>query len=44
MLAEQSGVFESVWFGDSLIHKPRLGIDRDAQRGAQRAPEKFVSA
>src|SRR4030095_14551031 len=21
---EQSGVFESVWFGDSLIHKPRL--------------------
>ena len=23
-LAEQSGVFESVWFGDSLIHKPRL--------------------
>jgi alkanesulfonate monooxygenase SsuD/methylene tetrahydromethanopterin reductase-like flavin-dependent oxidoreductase (luciferase family) len=22
--AEQSGVFESVWFGDSLIHKPRL--------------------
>ena len=23
-LAEQCGVFESVWFGDSLIHKPRL--------------------
>jgi alkanesulfonate monooxygenase SsuD/methylene tetrahydromethanopterin reductase-like flavin-dependent oxidoreductase (luciferase family) len=23
-LAEESGVFESVWFGDSLIHKPRL--------------------
>lgn len=23
-LAEQSGVFESVWFGDSLIHKPRI--------------------
>ena len=23
-LAEHSGVFESVWFGDSLIHKPRL--------------------
>ena len=23
-MAEQSGVFESVWFGDSLIHKPRL--------------------
>ena len=23
-LAENSGVFESVWFGDSLIHKPRL--------------------
>ena len=22
--ADQSGVFESVWFGDSLIHKPRL--------------------
>jgi alkanesulfonate monooxygenase SsuD/methylene tetrahydromethanopterin reductase-like flavin-dependent oxidoreductase (luciferase family) len=22
--AEASGVFESVWFGDSLIHKPRL--------------------
>ena len=22
--AEKSGVFESVWFGDSLIHKPRL--------------------
>lgn len=22
--AEQSGVFDSVWFGDSLIHKPRL--------------------
>ncbi len=22
--AETSGVFESVWFGDSLIHKPRL--------------------
>jgi len=24
VLAEKSGVFESVWFGDSLIHKPRL--------------------
>jgi alkanesulfonate monooxygenase SsuD/methylene tetrahydromethanopterin reductase-like flavin-dependent oxidoreductase (luciferase family) len=24
LLAEESGVFESVWFGDSLIHKPRL--------------------
>ena len=24
LLAEQSLVFESVWFGDSLIHKPRL--------------------
>jgi alkanesulfonate monooxygenase SsuD/methylene tetrahydromethanopterin reductase-like flavin-dependent oxidoreductase (luciferase family) len=23
-LAENSGVFESIWFGDSLIHKPRL--------------------
>ena len=23
-LAERSGVFESVWFGDSLIHKPRI--------------------
>jgi len=23
-LAEQSGVFESVWFGDSFIHKPRI--------------------
>jgi alkanesulfonate monooxygenase SsuD/methylene tetrahydromethanopterin reductase-like flavin-dependent oxidoreductase (luciferase family) len=23
-LADQSDVFESVWFGDSLIHKPRL--------------------
>jgi alkanesulfonate monooxygenase SsuD/methylene tetrahydromethanopterin reductase-like flavin-dependent oxidoreductase (luciferase family) len=23
-MAEESGVFESVWFGDSLIHKPRL--------------------
>lgn len=23
-LAEESGVFESVWFGESLIHKPRL--------------------
>ena len=22
--AENSGVFESVWFGDSLLHKPRL--------------------
>jgi len=22
--AEKSGVFDSVWFGDSLIHKPRL--------------------
>jgi alkanesulfonate monooxygenase SsuD/methylene tetrahydromethanopterin reductase-like flavin-dependent oxidoreductase (luciferase family) len=24
VLAEQSAVFESVWFGDSLIHKPRM--------------------
>ena len=24
VLAEESRVFESVWFGDSLIHKPRL--------------------
>ena len=24
VMAELSGVFESVWFGDSLIHKPRL--------------------
>jgi alkanesulfonate monooxygenase SsuD/methylene tetrahydromethanopterin reductase-like flavin-dependent oxidoreductase (luciferase family) len=24
ILAEQSGAFESVWFGDSLIHKPRI--------------------
>src|ERR1051325_7326616 len=24
VLAENSGIFESVWFGDSLIHKPRL--------------------
>lgn len=24
IFAEESGVFESVWFGDSLIHKPRL--------------------
>ena len=24
LLAEESGIFESVWFGDSLIHKPRL--------------------
>ena len=24
VLAEESGVFESVWFGDSLIHKPRV--------------------
>jgi alkanesulfonate monooxygenase SsuD/methylene tetrahydromethanopterin reductase-like flavin-dependent oxidoreductase (luciferase family) len=24
VLAESSGIFESVWFGDSLIHKPRL--------------------
>lgn len=24
VVADQSGVFESVWFGDSLIHKPRL--------------------
>jgi alkanesulfonate monooxygenase SsuD/methylene tetrahydromethanopterin reductase-like flavin-dependent oxidoreductase (luciferase family) len=24
VMAEQTGVFESVWFGDSLIHKPRL--------------------
>src|SRR5438094_8303867 len=24
VVAENSGVFESVWFGDSLIHKPRL--------------------
>jgi alkanesulfonate monooxygenase SsuD/methylene tetrahydromethanopterin reductase-like flavin-dependent oxidoreductase (luciferase family) len=23
-IGEDSGVFESVWFGDSLIHKPRL--------------------
>jgi len=23
-VAEQSGIFESVWVGDSLIHKPRL--------------------
>jgi alkanesulfonate monooxygenase SsuD/methylene tetrahydromethanopterin reductase-like flavin-dependent oxidoreductase (luciferase family) len=23
-VAEQSGIFDSVWFGDSLIHKPRL--------------------
>jgi alkanesulfonate monooxygenase SsuD/methylene tetrahydromethanopterin reductase-like flavin-dependent oxidoreductase (luciferase family) len=23
-MAEESGVFESIWFGDSLIHKPRL--------------------
>ncbi|MGE5302604.1 MAG: LLM class flavin-dependent oxidoreductase, partial [Alphaproteobacteria bacterium] len=23
-LAEESGAFASVWFGDSLIHKPRL--------------------
>ena len=23
-VAEQSGVFESIWVGDSLIHKPRL--------------------
>lgn len=23
LLAEESGVFDSVWFGDSLIHKPR---------------------
>jgi alkanesulfonate monooxygenase SsuD/methylene tetrahydromethanopterin reductase-like flavin-dependent oxidoreductase (luciferase family) len=23
-VAEQSSIFESVWFGDSLIHKPRL--------------------
>jgi alkanesulfonate monooxygenase SsuD/methylene tetrahydromethanopterin reductase-like flavin-dependent oxidoreductase (luciferase family) len=23
-LADESGVFESVWFGESLIHKPRL--------------------
>jgi alkanesulfonate monooxygenase SsuD/methylene tetrahydromethanopterin reductase-like flavin-dependent oxidoreductase (luciferase family) len=24
ILAEKSGAFESVWFGDSLIHKPRI--------------------
>jgi alkanesulfonate monooxygenase SsuD/methylene tetrahydromethanopterin reductase-like flavin-dependent oxidoreductase (luciferase family) len=24
VLAENSGVFESVWFGDSFIHKPRI--------------------
>lgn len=24
VLAEESGVFDSVWFGESLIHKPRL--------------------
>jgi alkanesulfonate monooxygenase SsuD/methylene tetrahydromethanopterin reductase-like flavin-dependent oxidoreductase (luciferase family) len=24
LMAETSGVFESVWFGDSLVHKPRL--------------------
>jgi alkanesulfonate monooxygenase SsuD/methylene tetrahydromethanopterin reductase-like flavin-dependent oxidoreductase (luciferase family) len=24
IFAERSGVFESVWFGDSLIHKPRI--------------------
>lgn len=24
VVAERSGVFDSVWFGDSLIHKPRL--------------------
>ena len=24
VVAESSGVFESVWFGDSLIHKPRI--------------------
>ena len=24
LLAEESGIFESVWFGESLIHKPRL--------------------
>lgn len=24
VVAERTGVFESVWFGDSLIHKPRL--------------------
>jgi alkanesulfonate monooxygenase SsuD/methylene tetrahydromethanopterin reductase-like flavin-dependent oxidoreductase (luciferase family) len=24
IVAERSGVFESIWFGDSLIHKPRL--------------------
>src|ERR1041384_8057061 len=24
VLAENSGVFESVWFGDSLMHRPRL--------------------
>lgn len=23
-LAEDAGVFESIWFGESLIHKPRL--------------------
>jgi len=24
VFAERSGIFESVWFGDSLMHKPRL--------------------
>ena len=24
VLAERSGVFDSVWFGDSLIYKPRV--------------------
>lgn len=24
VFAEETGVFESIWFGDSLIHKPRL--------------------
>jgi alkanesulfonate monooxygenase SsuD/methylene tetrahydromethanopterin reductase-like flavin-dependent oxidoreductase (luciferase family) len=24
ILAERSGVFDSVWFGDSLLHKPRV--------------------
>jgi alkanesulfonate monooxygenase SsuD/methylene tetrahydromethanopterin reductase-like flavin-dependent oxidoreductase (luciferase family) len=24
ILAEESGIFESIWFGDSLIHKPRI--------------------
>src|SRR6201982_262304 len=24
VVAEESGVFELIWFGDSVIHKPRL--------------------